>query len=234
MKKEGIFGTKQSKMKVLIACEFTQEVTKAFRIMGHQAYSCDVLDSEGGHPEWHIKGDAIQTLRSQEWDLVISHPPCTVMSNSGVRWLISKTAKEGFEYNSKLGMYVNMNRYEELEKATKFFNQFVLYGKIGGRIAIENPIQHGYAKELIHADYSQIIHPYQFGHKETKATCLWLFGLPLLKHSNNVYNEMMELSYAERSKIHYASPGPERAKIRSKTYPGIAVAMAEQWGSLTV
>lgn len=217
------------KLKVLVACEESQTVTKEFRRLGHEAYSCDILPSSGGHPEWHIQGDAIKELYSQKWDLVIAHPPCTVLSNSGVRWLVSVKEKKGFTPNYDIGLYVNQDRYAELLESTRFFNKFVLYGKLGGTIAIENPIQHKYAKELINANHSQIIQPYQFGHEETKATCLWLFGFPTLKETNNVYDQMMKLDYKDRSKIHYASPGPDRAKIRSKTYSGIAKAMAEQW-----
>lgn len=217
-------------MKILIACEESQTVCKEFRKLGHEAYSCDIEDCSGGHPEWHIKGDAIQSLYSRKWDLVIAHPPCTFLSNSGVRWMISRKPKEGFLYNSLTGLYVNHDRYKEMEDGCKFFNQFVLYGKTGGEIIIENPIQHKYAKELINAKQSQIVQPYHFGHMETKATCLWMFNLPLLKYTNNVYAEMMKLSYAERSKVHYASPGPNRQKIRSKTYEGIAKALADQYG----
>lgn len=217
-------------MKILIACEESQAVCIEFRSLGFEAYSCDVLPCSGGHHEWHIKGDAIQAMYSRKWDLVIAHPPCTFLSNSGVRWMISKKPKEGFEFNEKTGLYINYARYKEMEDGCKFFNQFVLYGKTGGEIIIENPIQHKYAKELINAKQIQIVQPYHFGHMETKATCLWMFNLPLLKHTNNVYDEMMKLSYAERSKVHYASPGKNRSKIRSKTYSGIAKALANQYG----
>lgn len=217
-------------MKILIACEESQTVCKEFRDIGHEAYSCDIEDCSGGHPEWHIKDDAIKTLYSQKWDLVIAHPPCTYLSNSGVRWLVSKKPKPGFEYHEQTGLYLNYTRYEQVQTACTFFNAFVLYGKLGHEIIIENPIQHKYAKELINSSYAQIIQPYHFGHLETKATCLWVFNLPLLKHTKNVYNEMMKLSYAERSKVHYASPGPDRQKIRSKTYYGIAKALADQYG----
>lgn len=200
-------------MKVLVACEESQAVTIAFRNAGHEAWSCDIQECSGGHPEWHIKGDAVKTLWGEKWDLVIAHPPCTRLTNSGVRWL-----------NERKLWY-------ELYEATKFFNQFTLYGKLGHKIAIENPIPHKYATGQI-GKYTQIIQPYHFGHMEKKATCLWLYNVHKLRETKNVYEEMMKLPYSERAKVHCCAPGPERAKFRSKTYTGIAEAMAEQWGNL--
>ena len=199
--------------RILVACEESQAVTIAFRNKGHEAFSCDLVECSGGHPEWHIQGDAIKVLWSQKWDLVIAHPPCTRLSNSGVRWLEKR------------------NLWAELYEATKFFNQFTLYGKLGNRIAIENPIPHKYAVQEI-GKYSQLIQPYQFGHPERKATCIWLFRLPPLRHTKNVFHEMDLLPKSLQQKIHYCSPGPERAKIRSKTFTGIAEAMANQWSNI--
>lgn len=198
-------------MKVLIACEESQEVCRAFRDKGHEAYSCDLLPTSGHNPEWHIQDDAIKVLWREKWDLVIAHPPCDRLANSGVRWLVER------------------NLWCELRESIMFFYEFIKYGNKGNRIAIENPIQHKYARAHIRK-YDQIIQPYQFGHFEKKATCLWLYGVPELECTNNVYKEMMELDYKDRAKIHYCPPGPDRKKIRSKTYPGIAKAMAEQWG----
>lgn len=211
---------------VLIACEQSQTVCKAFRELGPEAYSCDLLPCSGGYPEWHIQGDAIETLYSRHWDLVIAHPPCTRLANSGVRWLRER----------KL--------WFDLVAAMKFFNAFKEYGEEGGAIAIENPIPHKYA---VTGDlpvpglsangigkYNQLIQPYQFGHLEKKATCLWLYELPELQETNNVYIEMMRLPYAERAKVHHASPGPDRAGKRSVTYKGIAVAMASQWSEYLI
>jgi hypothetical protein len=183
----------------------------AFRERGHEAYSCDLEECSGGHSEWHIKDDALKVLYFDNWDLVIAHPPCDRLANCGVRWLTEK------EY------------WPELDDAIMFFNQFIRYGEMGNKIAIENPIQHKYARVEIRK-YDQIIQPYHFGHLEQKATCLWLYGLPALIHTNNVFDEMMRLPYSERAKVHYCSPGKNRSKIRSKTFPGIAAAMAEQWG----
>lgn len=197
-------------MKVLVACEESQVVTIAFRNKGHEAYSCDILPCSGGHPEWHIKGNVIHQLY-KEWDFVIAHPPCDRLTNSGVRWLSER------------------DLWQEMYFACNFFNMFQSYGEAGNKVVIENPVQHKYAREYI-TKYNQIIQPYQFGHLEKKTTCLWLYNVPKLIETNNVYEEMMKLPYAERAKVHYASPGVNRSKIRSKTYTGIAKAMAEQWG----
>ena len=218
---------------ILIACERSQEVCKAFRALGFQAFSCDTEDEYGGHAEWHIKGDAIKALYSRAWDLVIAHPPCTRLANSGVLWLVRKKPTKGYTWDERFQLYIRDDDqiWNDLIDGCNFFNKFVLYGKLGHKISIENPVQHKYAKEEITAPHTQTIEPYQFGHLEKKKTCLWNFGLPALNETNNVYDEMMKLSYAERAKVHYASPGPQRATIRSKTYTGIAQAMADQWGT---
>ena len=202
---------KPSDFKILIACEESQALCIEFRKLSFEAYSCDLQECSGGHPEWHAKADAIDMLYASKWDLVIAHPPCTRMANSGVMWLEKR------------------NLWSELDKATDFFNEFVKYGKRGNKIAIENPIPHKYAVEKI-GKYSQVIQPYMFGHTERKATCLWLFGLPDLKETNNVMAEMKKLPKNEQQRIHYLPPGKERAKLRSKTFPGIAKAIATQWG----
>ena len=196
---------------ILVGCEESQAVTIAFRKLGFNSFSCDILDCSGGHPEWHIKDDVIKAIKSQRWDLIIVHPPCDRLANSGVRWLSER------------------NLWHEMYKSCAFFNVFTGLGGLGFRIIIENPIQHNHARLRIEK-YHQIIQPYQFGHMEKKATCLWVYNMPELKETNNVYDEMMKLSYRERAKVHYCSPGKDRAKIRAKTYPGIAEAMAQQWG----
>lgn len=204
-------------MKVLIACEESQTVCKEFRKLGHEAFSCDIQDCSGGHPEWHIKDDVLKVIDSEKWDLMIAHPPCTYLSNSGVSWL----------YNKDENKTRNEKRWQELKKASEFFYEFV-NSKIPFK-AIENPIPHKYG-EL--PKYSQIIQPWQFGHTESKATCLWLYGLPKLKETNNVYKEFKSLPKNISQRLHHLPPGPERAKLRSKTYQGIAKAMAEQWGNI--
>lgn len=221
-------------MNALVACEESQTVTIALREKGIEAYSCDTELCSGGFPEWHIQDDALKVLTSRSWDLVIAHPPCTYLSKSGVKHLVRKSSTPGFKFHKESGMYVNWQRYNLMEIAADFFKQFMLYGKLGGRIAIENPIMHKYAVELIGRKQDQVVQPWMFGHMEQKATCLWLYNLPELQETNNVKSEMMNLPYSQRAKVHYASPGPERKKLRSKTYPGIARAMAEQWTPETV
>ena len=201
-------------MKVLVACEESQAVTIELRKLGHEAYSCDILPCSGGHPEWHIQGD-VRPLLKQKWDMIIAHPPCTYLTNSGVTWLYNK---DGSRYEK---------RWNDLADGGEFFRLFIDHPC--SKIAIENPIPHKYAVEIIGRKYDQIIHPWQFGHPERKATCLWLKGLEPLKETDNRKAEMLLLPKNQQQRIHYMPPGPERAKMRSKTFPGIAKAMAEQW-----
>lgn len=233
---------KPEEIYILVGCEESQAITIAFRRLGFQAFSCDLLPCSGGHPEWHIMGDVFECIRSgfktcqsgesffiDKWHAGIFHPTCTYLTNSGVRWL----------YNSDKTH--NSKRWSDLSDAMYFFARIQKECILSGvdYFALENPIPHRYAVDGVPGvdgigKYSQLIQPYQFGHLEKKATCLWLTGFPELQHTNNVYDEMMMLPYAERSKIHYASPGPDRAKIRSKTYSGIAKAVADQWGQFLV
>lgn len=201
-------------MRVLVACEESQVVCKAFRERGHEAYSCDIQTCSGDHPEWHYQEDVKYLLQATTWDLIIAHPPCTRISNSGVRWLKER------------------NLWWELAQAVRFFNSFNYLGKSGIKVAIENPIPHKYAVEgFLYGvgavsegigKYNQIIQPWQFGHPEQKATCLWLYGLPELKPT--------EIVEGREQRIWKMPPSKDRAKERSKTFPGIAKAMAEQWG----
>lgn len=198
-------------MKVLIACEFSGVVREAFKARGHDAWSCDIIDAEDGSP-YHIKFDAALSFVSHGfWDLMIAHPPCTFLTNSGVRWLY----KEGRQENGRDEL-----RWRDMAKAALFFRR-MLEAPIA-RICVENPIMHGYARELVEADPAQIIQPWQFGHGETKATGLWLKNLPKLEPTNIVEGR--------QPRVHHASPGPDRWKERSRTLTGIAAAMAEQWG----
>jgi len=200
-------------MKILVACEESQVVCKAFRAKGHEAYSCDIQDCSGGKPEWHLIGDALHIIKTQKWDMIIAHPPCTYLCNSGVQWL------------SKVPGRVN-----DMMDGARFFK--AIMDTDCDNIAIENPIPHKYAVKEIGRKYDQIVQPWMFGHMERKATCLWLKGLPKLKETNNVKEEMLKLPKREQQRLHYLPPSKDRAKLRSKTYQGIADAMAEQWGVL--
>lgn len=197
-------------MNVLVACEFSQVVTKAFRDRGHIAYSCDLLPTEGNQ-EWHIQGDVLNHL-NDGWDLMIAHPPCTFLCNSGVQWL-----------------YKREDRWTDMILGALFFKK-LLVAPID-RIAIENPIPHKYALSVIGSGYNQIIQPYQFGHPERKATCLWLKNLPNLEPTKFVE---LPKDKSKAQRLHYLPPSEDRWKLRSITYQGIADAMAEQWGSLPI
>ena len=207
-------------MRVLIACEESQAVTIAFRKLGHEAYSCDLYPCSGGHPEWHYQQD-VRPLLQEYWDMVIAHPTCKYLTNSGVCHLYIGKRKEN-------GIY--QPRWDNMREGAKFFNLFLNLPHIP-KVAIENPIMHQYAREIIKVPYTQIIQPWMFGHMEQKATCLWLKGLPELEETDNVREQMMKLPDNQRQRLHYLPPSPDREKERSKTFPGIAGAMAQQWGT---
>jgi hypothetical protein len=197
------------KLKILVACEESQAVCKEFRALGHEAYSCDILTCSGGHPEWHLQGDVMFYLNSG-WDLLIAHPPCDYLANSGVCHL-----------------HTDPSRWAKMIEGAKFFR--VMLNADIKYIAVENPIIHKYAVDVIGRRQDQVIQPYMFGHPERKATCLWLKNLPKLRPTDNVKHIMDKLPKREAQRIHYCSPGPERKKIRSKTFPGIAKALATQY-----
>ncbi len=197
-------------MRVLVACEFSGVVRDAFLRKGHDARSCDLLPSESPGP--HYVGDAREYLKHEHWDLLIAHPPCTYLTNAGVRWL----------YKGGRGTEMNEERWKLMIEAREFFLSFLWAHHIP-RIAVENPIPHRHA--LLPGEDRQIIQPWQFGHGETKATCLWLKNLPPLKPTKIVSGRT--------PRVHFASPGPQRWKERSRTMQGIAEAMADQWGELT-
>ena len=194
-------------MRVLIACEFSGVVTNAFRLKGHEAWSCDILPTDS-NPDWHIQGDVLKQL-DKNWDMMIAHPPCTYLCNSGVSWL-----------------HKDESRWIELEKASEFFKTLLEYDI--PKICVENPIPHKYGKL---PKYSQIVQPYEYGHPERKATCLWLKNLPKLKPTNNVKDEMLKLPKTQQQRTFYV-PIKDRAKNRSITFEGIAQAMVEQWGNV--
>ena len=199
-------------MRVLIACEYSGVVRRAFAARGHDAWSCDLLPSDD-HANQHIIGDA-RDLLNDGWDLLmVAHPPCTRLCNSGVRWL-SRPPK-----GKTLAQM-----WADLDEAADLFSAF--WNAPIDRVAVENPIMHRHARERIRnfAPASQQLQPWQFGHGETKATCLWLKNLAPLRPTNIVGGRTQ--------RVHRMSPGPNRWRERSRTYQGIADAMADQWGSL--
>tara|TARA_R110000772_G_scaffold251582_1_gene366646 strand:- start:70 stop:702 length:633 start_codon:yes stop_codon:yes gene_type:complete len=208
------------KLRVLLACEESQEVTKEFRELGHEAFSCDILPCSGGHPEWHRQEDVTHLLK-EKWDIIIAFPPCTFLTVTGNRWFNIE------KYGEKA-----IKRHADREEAIKFFMMFA--NADCERIAIENPVG------IMSSHYrkpNQIINPYQFGDPFEKKTCLWLKGLPELTPTNIVTppprtqfesGKSMPTWYAEAWKL----PKEERAKLRSKTFPGIAKAMAMQWSNI--
>lgn len=196
-------------MKILVACEESQAVTLAFRARGHEAYSCDLQPCSGGHPEWHIQRDALEQLNS-DWDLLLAFPECTHLAVSGARYFAQKIA-DGRQ-----------------QKAIDFFMAFA--NAKCPRIVIENPVGIMSSKWR---KPDQIIQPWQFGHPEAKATCLWLKGLPLLRPTNVLPKPASgRWENQTPSGQNRLGPSPERAKLRSKTYAGIAAAFADQYGSL--
>ena len=197
-------------MKVLVACEYSGRVRQAFRALGHEAWSCDILPSDDDS-KFHIQGDVLDVL-TKGWDLMVAHPPCTYLTNSGVCHL-----------------HKDASRWPKLFDAAEVFAAMV--NAPIKRIAVENPIMHKYARRLTGAGKAtQIVQPWMFGHTEQKATGLWLKGLMPLRETNNVREEMMALPVNERQRLHYLPPSPERWKIRSTTFQGLADAMAAQWG----
>ena len=187
-------------MRILVACEESQAVTTELRRLGHEAYSCDLLPCGGGCPQWHIQVDAIELLKIK-WDMVLAFPPCTHLAVSGARYFEEK------------------RRDGRQQAAIEFFMKFANCDC--PRIAIENPVG------IMSTQYrkpDQIIQPWQFGHGETKATCLWLKGLPPLVPTDIVDGR--------EQRVWRMPPGPDRAKMRARTYKGIARAMAEQWAGI--
>ena len=221
-------------MKILVACEESQAVCKAFRKRGHEAYSCDIIDCSGGHPEWHIKQDVLPLLNGNcefktvdgqthtikgKWDMIIAFPPCTYLTVTGNSWFnVERYGEEAIK------------RLENRKLAIDFFMQIA--NADCEKIAIENPIG------IMSSEWkkpNQIIQPYQFGHPQRKSTCLWLKGMTKLMPTEIVEPEIYYYT-AKNGKIKSDSrwrsqcKKEDRAKHRSKTFPGIAKAMAEQWG----
>ena len=229
-------------MKVLVACEESQAVTIELRKLGHEAYSCDIIECSAGHPEWHIQGDVLEVLKPMtkydwndyitfetmdgtehwiegKWDMIIAFPPCTYLTVTGNRWFNVE------KYGEKA-----IQRHKDREEASKFFMAFA--NADCPRIAIENPIGH---MSTAYRKPNQIIHPYMFGDPARKATCLWLKLLKPLEPTNIVDPVIIKYKNGKGTDNPWhmdtmSLPPDERAKQRSKTFPGIARAMAEQWG----
>jgi hypothetical protein len=199
-------------MRVLVACEFSGTVRRAFAARGHDAWSCDLLPSED-RSNHHIVGDARDILHDG-WDLLmVAHPPCTRLCNSGVRWLSVPPAGRSLD-----------EMWSDLREGAALFSAF--WNAPIERIAVENPVMHRHAKALIenYQEPAQSVQPWQFGHGETKRTCLWLKNLPALVPTNIVAGR--------EPRVHHMSPGPDRWRERSRFFTGIAEAMADQWGGL--
>ncbi len=226
---------KKQKMQVLVACEESQRVCMEFRRLGHEAYSCDIEPCSGGHPEWHIQADVLPLLGGGcifrtadgmchmvygKWDIIIAHPPCTYLSNAGAARLYPQKG------------VLNQERYKKGMEAKEFFMEF--YNSDCPRIAIENPVP---TRVYGLPEYSQIIQPYEHGHPYSKKTCLWLKGLPDLEPTRVVTGNIISWVSGGSRKTDGTKRGQagtkfRDAKTRSKTFPGIAKAMAEQWGKV--
>jgi len=209
-------------MKILVACEESQAITKEFRKLGHEAFSCDLLPCSGGHPEWHYQQDVFEVI-DKGWDMMIAHPPCTFLAVSGARWLYNKDGSK------------NIERWENQAKALDFVQK--LMDAPIDKIAIENPIS-VISSQIRKPD--QIVHPFMFGDKASKSTCFWLKNLPLLEPTNIVEKgEFIEFISKKGVKkkqpkwyfdaLKNAKTPAERRTLRSKTFKGMAEAIAKQW-----
>lgn len=208
-------------MKVLVVCEESQAVCKEFRSLGHEAYSCDLKDCSGEHPEWHIKGDAFEAIASKKWDLIVMHPPCTHLTVAGNRHYAKGKEKH----------YL---RIESAEFVQRLWDSAT---ELCDKVAMENPV--GCIPTMCKVPKAQYIQPYEYGHKARKKTGLWLHGLPHIKPTEIVVPEIIEYTRKDGRKTTFSKDymegvdrsGKMKASTkRSKTYEGIAKAMAEQWG----
>lgn len=208
-------------IKILVACEESGEVRDAFRALGFEAWSCDMADSRTPS-EFHIKRDVMEVL-AEGWDCLIGFPPCTYIANSSVQWLTN------IPKNPNPKILYGPPRVEAMKHGASFF--LALWNCGIKHVVLENPIMHGRAKSIIGIEPAQIIQPYMFGHGETKQTCFWLKNLPPLM-ATHAPDDMFALPEPKEreAKVFNMSPGPNRARDRSKTYTGVAAAMAAQWG----
>jgi hypothetical protein len=220
---------KKKKMRILVACEESQAVTKELRKLGHEAFSCDLLPCSGGHPEWHYQQSVFE-VANEGWDLMIAHPPCTFLAVSGAQWYYHPDDKD-LPTHMRRPHPKYPNRAQDREEALQFF--IALMELPIEKIAIENPVG------IISSRYrkpDQIVQPYQFGDEATKTTCLWLKNLPLLEPTKIVGKGERTFFASGKSQPKWyadalakAKTKEERQTLRSKTFPGLAQAMAEQW-----
>jgi len=216
---------------ILVGCEESQAITIALRELGHEAYSCDLLACSGGHPEWHFQQDIFEVIALKDWDMLIAHPPCTYLTNSAVQWL-SHPEDKNLPFENRRPHPKYPNRRADMLDSVEFVK--ALYNCNIPLVAIENPVG------LLSTRFQkpdQTIQPYQFGDEATKTTCFWLKGLPQLKHTKLVGKG--ERTTFKSGKSHpkwyadalaNAKSPEERRTLRSKTFKGIASAIAEQWG----
>lgn len=194
-------------MRVVVLCECSGVVRESFRALGHDAWSCDIQPADDGSP-YHFQADALEVAKGA-WDLAICHPPCTDIAVSGASWFKEKIA-DGRQ-----------------QRAIEFFMEFTRLDHIP-QVAIENPVC---IMSTVWRKPDQIIQPYEYGHPERKKTCLWLKGLPKLIPTENVYEKMLTLPKNQQERLHYLPPSPDRAKMRSRTFAGIAIATSAQWSA---
>ena len=219
-------------MRILIACEESQAVTKQFRKLGHKAFSCDILPCSGGHPEWHYQCDIFEVI-NKGWDLMVAHPPCTFLTGSGVQWL-SHPEDKALPFEERRPHPKYPNRRNDMLNSVEFVK--ALYNADIKHIAIENPVG------LLSSRWrkpDQIVQPYMFGDEATKTTCLWLKNLPLLLPTNIVGKGERTVFASGKSHpkwyadaLKNAKTKEERQILRSKTFEGMAQAFAEQWGRI--
>jgi hypothetical protein len=218
--------------KILIACEESQATTKAFRKLGHDAYSCDLLPCSGGHPEWHFQSNIFDVI-NEGWDIMVAHPPCTFLTGSGVQWL-SHPEDKSMPFEERRPHPKYPNRRNDMLDSVEFVK--ALYNSDIKHIAIENPVG------LLSSRWKkpdQIVQPYMFGDEATKTTCLWLKNLPLLAPTNMVGKGERTVFSSGKSHpkwyadaLKNAKTKEERQTLRSKTFPGMAEAFAKQWGAI--
>jgi hypothetical protein len=206
-------SSEEVRLRVLVACEFSGTVRDAFIRAGHDATSCDMLPSDSDFGPHH-QGDVFDII-DRGWDLMVAHPPCTFLTNSGVRWL----------YSEEL-------RWQKMVEGAVFFRS-LLNAPIP-RIAVENPVMHGFAASIVGRKADQVVQPWMFGQMESKGIGLWLKGLPLLTPTSNVREQMLKLPKQQYARVHHAAPGKDRWKKRSVFFRSVADAMAAQWGGVAV